>query len=388
MTQEHPHPFHWVRKVDTALLELDQVPLYGNAPRFDFQRISSLIASHFGITGLSLEMGECAWRDPTDLTEGLGSNLLTLGAALTPLSGEALWLMSRQDVAYLTSWLMNGKARGRSVSSEILQEGFYRYLALNALDALQGLEPLKDFSLKLDEEASLPHGASWCADIKLTFEQRSCWGRLVINEHLLTSWQRHFASLRELFSLTPLAKSLEVSVGVKTGSVVLTAPQWKKLKKGDFVLLDRGSYDPKHKDGVASITLAGTPLFHVSVKENKIKLLDYALFYEDEMENREPAPEMQESEPNASETMGEENMIPADEGRSMAVKDLPLHVTVELARLRISVDQLMKLSPGNFLELPIHPEQGVALTVNGQKVGRAELVYLGEKLGIRILETA
>jgi type III secretion system YscQ/HrcQ family protein len=387
MTQEHQHPFHWVRKIDAALLELDQVLLYGNAPRFDFQRISSLIASHFGITGLSLEMGECAWREPTELTEGLGPNLLTLGAALTPLSGEAIWLMSRQDVAYLTSWLMNGKARGRSVSSEILQEGFYRYLALNALDALQGLESLKDFSLKLDEEPSNPQGPSWTVDIKLTFEQRSCWGRLVVSKHLLTSWQRHFASLRELFSLTPLAKSLEISVGLKTGSVSLTAKEWKKLKKGDFVILDRGSYDPKHKAGVARLTLPGTPLFHVSVKENKIKLLDYALFYEDEMENRDSAPEMQENE-IASAEIGEKNMIPADEGLSMAVKDLPLHVTVELARLRISVDQLMKLSPGNFLELPVHPEQGVTLTVNGQKVGRAELVYLGEKIGIRILETA
>ncbi len=385
--QEHQHPLHWVRKIDAALLELDRVPLYGNAPRFDFQKISSLISSHFGITGLALELGECTWRKTPDLTEGLGQNLLTLGAALTPLSGEAIWLMSRQDVAYLTSWLMNGKARGRSVSSEILQEGFYRYLALNALDALQGLESLKDFSFKLDEEASLPHESSWCADIKLTFEQRSCWGRLVISSHLLTSWQRHFASIRELFSISPLAKSLEIPIGVKTGSVLLTAAQWKKLKKGDFVLLDRGSYDPKHKAGIASLTLGGTPLFHVSIKENKIKLLDYALFYEDEMENRKHAPEEQESEMGLAE-IGKENLIPADEGRSMAIKDLPLYITVELARIRISVDQLMKLTPGNFLELPIHPEQGVALTVNGQKVGRGELVYLGDKLGIRILETA
>jgi flagellar motor switch protein FliN/FliY len=54
----------------------------------------------------------------------------------------------------------------------------------------------------------------------------------------------------------------------------------------------------------------------------------------------------------------------------------------------MTVDHLMKLSPGNFLELPIHPEQGVNLTVNGQKIGRGELVYLGEQLGIRILELA
>lgn len=372
-----------MRKVDDALFALDRIPLYGNAPRFDFHKISSLLSSHFGISGLTIELGECSWRDSSSLTEGLGPNLLPLGAILTPLSGEAVWLMSREDVAHLTSWLLNGKTKGRGVSSEILQEGFYRYLALNALDVLHSASPLKDLSLKLDDEASLPQETCWAADIKLTFDQKTCWGRLLISEHLMTSWQRHFSSLRELFSLSPLAKSVEVPIGVKTGSVLLSQKEWKKLKKGDFVLLDKGSYDAKQKTGVASLMLGSTPLFHIAVKENKIKLLDYALFYEENMETREPSPEVEH------ETTSEQgNQIPSEEGQMMAVKDFPLYITVELARLRMSVDQLMKLSPGNFLELPMDPGQSVSLTVNGQKIGRAELVYLGEKLGIRILETA
>ncbi len=373
---------HWIRKIDEALAREDRIPLHGNAPRFDFQKISSAIASSFGVDGLSFELGECAWRNPSDLKDGLGSRLLTLGASLTPLSGSAIWIMERQDVAALASWLLNGKTKGRSVSSEILQEGFYRYLAIHALDALQSEEPLKELSLKLDDEAPLPQEPCWCADIRLSFEERTCWGRLLISSHLLTSWQRHFSSLRTLFSPSSLAKSLEVSVGVKTGSVLLSANEWNHLKPGDFVLLDKGSYDAKQKSGVASLTLGPSPLFHVAIKENKIKVLDYALFYEEDMETKDPSPEL-ENEPSTHESA-----IPSEEGRSMAVKDLPLYITVELARLRMTVDQLMKLSPGNFLELPIHPEQGVVLTVNGQKVGRAELVYLGEQLGIRILETA
>jgi flagellar motor switch protein FliN/FliY len=59
---------------------------------------------------------------------------------------------------------------------------------------------------------------------------------------------------------------------------------------------------------------------------------------------------------------------------------------VELARLKITLDKLMSLNPGNLLELPIHPDQGVTLTIHGQKVGKGELVYLGEVLGVRILE--
>jgi len=377
------NPFSWVRKVDEALQKCDQVPLHGNAPRFDFDELSSRISSHFGMEGLTLELGECAWREASDLPEGLRPHLLPLDITLSPLSGDAVWLMARQDVAHLASWLMNGKEKTHSVSSEILQEGFYRYLALNALDALQGLEPLKALSLKLNDGVSLPQEPCWCADIQLSFEQKSCWGRLVISSHLLTSWQRHFASLREIFSLSSLAKSIEIPIGVKTGSVLLTKDEWKKLKPGDFVLLDRGSYDAKHKTGVASLTVGPTPLFHVAIGENKIKVLDYALFYEEDMDKRKSGSQM-ENEPTA----GQESVVPPAEGIAMAVKELPLYVTVELARLRMSVDQLMKLAPGNFLDLPLHPEQGVTLTVNGQPVGRAELVYLGEQLGIRILETA
>ena len=370
-------PLAWARKVDAALQQLDKIPLNGNAPRFDIERMSGAIASHFGSPSLSVEINDCSWKEATKVKEGLGSNVLNLGIAITPLAGEAVWLMGREDIARLTSWLMNGKARGRAISSEILQEGFYRYLALEALDALQGFEPLKHFTMKLSEEGDFTAEDAYCIDVKISIEQRSCWGRLVLSGKLITSWQRHFASLRELFSLSKMAQSIEVPLSVCTGHVQLSTNEWKKIEEGDFVLLDRGGYDPRHHEGAATLMLGSTPLFQISIKENKLKLIDYAVFYEETMEKSPLAPEV-----------SSEIATPAEEKESIAVKELPLLVTVELARLRMTVDQLMKLSPGNFLELPIRPDQEVALTVNGQKIGRAELVYLGEALGVRILETA
>lgn len=70
----------------------------------------------------------------------------------------------------------------------------------------------------------------------------------------------------------------------------------------------------------------------------------------------------------------------------MAIKELPLTVVAEVARVRISLEKLMQLQPGNMLDLGTHPGQGVSLTVNGQCVGRAELIQLGDALGLRILE--
>jgi len=373
----HELPLAWARKVDNALRELDRIPLYGNAPRFDISQISSLIATHYGAPSLSVELGECSWCAAGEVKEGLGSNVVSLGIGIAPLAGEVIWLMGREDVAHLTSWLMNGKTRSKAISSEVLQEGFYRYLALEALDALQGLEPLKSFSLKISDEGGSLEKNAYCIDVKLSYEQRSCWGCLVLSPRFLTSWQRHFASLRELFCLSSLAQSVEVPLSICTGTISLTTEEWNQLKIGDFVLLDRGGYDPRHHEGTASLMLGSTALIHVNVKENKLKMLDYALFYEEIMKT-----------PGEPDKIGPENPLPAEEERAMAIKELPLHITVELARLRMTVDQLMKLAPGNFLELPVHPEQEVSLTVNGQKIGRGELVYLGEALGIRVLETA
>ncbi len=183
--------------------------------------------------------------------------------------------------------------------------------------------------------------------------------------------------MRHPFCLTEAAKSVELPVAICTGSVSLMLTEWKDVKPGDFILLDRGGYNPRHHEGAAYLTAGNVPLFNVSIKENKLKLLDYTQVYEEVMKKSEPL--------NNDQT---EDALHPEEERVATIKDVPLQITVELARLRMTVDQVMKLAPGNFLELPIHPEQEVALTVNGQKIGRAELVYLGEALGIRILETA
>lgn len=71
---------------------------------------------------------------------------------------------------------------------------------------------------------------------------------------------------------------------------------------------------------------------------------------------------------------------------STAIKDLTITVSVELARITITLDELMNLSPGNTLELPAYADKKVTLSVNGQKVGVAEMLQLGDTLGLKILE--
>ncbi len=369
------HPYAWVKKVSENIQKLDEIPLFGHAPPLDWSHVSSLLSSKFGIQKFTVQPKEQKWRTEQEIGEGLGSHILVTPLTLSPLTPPLFWTMGKGDREKFTSWMLHRQGKGKSFASDILQEGYYRFLMLEVLGAIQPLSPIQQMSLHLGDEAPLPSEHAFCIDLQLTFDATTCWGRLIITPEFRKAWVEHFAAFPAEYAPSPLSKKLEMVVGIKTGSVRLSTKEWENLEIGDFVLLDTGSYDAKKSQGMALLTLGQTPLFQVKIKQNKIELLDYAFIYEDTMQEQKSA-----SPENALKK------LEIAEEEAMAIKDLPITVAVEFARLKITLDKLMSLNPGNMLELPIHPDQGVALTVNGQKVGRAELVHLGETLGLRILE--
>ncbi len=365
-------PLAWVKRIASEISDLNTIPLFGHSPPFDWSYFSSSLSAKFGLSHLSVYTKDQQWREGSDLKQGLGSHVHVLPITLSPI-GTAYWMMSQQDVAKLASRMMKPERKTHTALSEILQEGFYRYLAVEALDSVQGIEPFLSLTLQLSEEEP-PIDKAFCIDIEIKIEQKSCWGRLILPTEFRAKWVQHFSHLPSAYFPTEIAQQMELYIGVKTGSVILHQEEWNQLKPGDFVLLDQGSYDAQREQGSCFLMLQSTPLFNAHIKHNKIELVDYAFYYEDNMEQKEePSPDE-----NTPHTNQEEEVT--------AIKELPLYVTVEIARLKMSLDQIMHLTPGNTLELPIHPDQGVSLSINGRKVGRAELVYLGEQLGLRILE--
>lgn len=362
----------WIRKIATHLQSYDQVPLFGHAPSFDWDRFSVLLASRFGVKNLSIRAEKQQWRSAEELKEGLGGHVLVMPLKVGPLEGSAFWMMPREEIAKFTSWMMHGQSKTRPLSSEILSEGFYRYLLLQALDVTSGLDPMKRLAPLLSEESPMPESDALCVDIEIEFEERSCWGRLAIEPTLHKSWISHFAAIPADYIPSAAAKSVELTVGVKVGSSLITQSEWGGVQEGDVLLLDRGGYDPRKSQGAAYFMLGSIALFQVKVKHNKLEFLDYATSFEEEMDNKMKSEPLQPLPPVNDEVA--------------AIKEVPLQITVELVRMRITLEKLMQLAPGNVMELPIQPEQGVNLSVNGQVIARAELVHLGEALGVRILE--
>lgn len=71
--------------------------------------------------------------------------------------------------------------------------------------------------------------------------------------------------------------------------------------------------------------------------------------------------------------------------KGASIGSVPLNVSVQLCQIELSLKELLSLEPGKLFPLKNNPSAPVTLVVNGKNIAHAELVYLGDKLGIRLL---
>ena len=66
--------------------------------------------------------------------------------------------------------------------------------------------------------------------------------------------------------------------------------------------------------------------------------------------------------------------------------DVPLSVTVELGRTRMTIQELLSLGPGSVVELDKVAGEPLDIVVNDRLVARGEAVVVNDKFGIRITD--
>ena len=66
--------------------------------------------------------------------------------------------------------------------------------------------------------------------------------------------------------------------------------------------------------------------------------------------------------------------------------DVPLDVSVELGRTRLSVQDLLGLGPGSVIELDKVAGEPLDILVNDRLVARGEAVVVNDKFGVRITD--
>ena len=66
--------------------------------------------------------------------------------------------------------------------------------------------------------------------------------------------------------------------------------------------------------------------------------------------------------------------------------DIPLEIKVELGRVRIQIQELLKLIPGSAVKLVRLEGEPVDILANDTLIARGEVVVQREKYGIRVTE--
>jgi len=68
------------------------------------------------------------------------------------------------------------------------------------------------------------------------------------------------------------------------------------------------------------------------------------------------------------------------------VLDIPLEVTVELGRIKMLINDLLKLGQGSVIELTKLAGESLEILANQKPIARGEVVVINEKYGIRLTE--
>lgn len=66
--------------------------------------------------------------------------------------------------------------------------------------------------------------------------------------------------------------------------------------------------------------------------------------------------------------------------------DIPLQITVELGRTKMSLQEVLQLGQGSVVELDKLAGEPLEILVNERPVARGEVVVVNEKFGVRITE--
>lgn len=69
-----------------------------------------------------------------------------------------------------------------------------------------------------------------------------------------------------------------------------------------------------------------------------------------------------------------------------ALMDVPVSLSVEIGKTRMPIQELVSLAPGSIVELDREHSAPLDLLVNGTLIARGEVVVIGQRFGLRLVD--
>jgi len=98
--------------------------------------------------------------------------------------------------------------------------------------------------------------------------------------------------------------------------------------------------------------------------------------------------EQAESEASAAAAFDEvvDDALPGSDVNLDVVLDIPVNISMEIGRTKISIRNLLQLNQGSVVELDRLAGEPMDVLVNGTLIARGEVVVVNEKFGIRLTD--
>jgi flagellar motor switch protein FliN/FliY len=387
------------------LFKLDAVPLFGTLSPFPVEAFAKKISDKLKIGNLTIEASVPKWIEGDKRTSGLGSKFSLFELSSASLKGALFVFISDGEQKSLFKALVPIDS---SVIDPEYQEGITPFLLFEALSTLKELGWPEGIAFAASEIEHLPDEPLLSQDVTFSFQGKTFSLRIAFSK-TLQEFLQTMGAQKEFKHLIDASRAdqFDVTAHLEIARIPLTLAEWKGCAPGDFLLLPAGSFDADGEKSKVLLTIEGRPLFRAKIKEGNLKILEHPLAYEETEMNREENTEEEFEEVEAEdideaeeETEGGEEeeeapvqkkAVPAkkvETKKPITPEEMLLPLVVEAGRIKIKLKTLMELEPGNVLELDLHPERGVDLVVNGNLIGRGELLKIGEAIGVRILEIA
>ncbi|AVI61813.1 flagellar motor switch protein FliN [Halomonas sp. GFAJ-1] len=105
----------------------------------------------------------------------------------------------------------------------------------------------------------------------------------------------------------------------------------------------------------------------------------------EEPEHKTPAPVAKSASDEVFRPLGPESGSAQSRDLEM-IMDIPVKLTVELGRTKLTIKQLLELAQGSVIELEGLAGEPMDILINGYLIAQGEVVVVEDKYGIRITE--
>ncbi|MBM3199279.1 MAG: hypothetical protein FJZ58_08550, partial [Chlamydiae bacterium] len=273
----------WLRHIIHDISSCQQVPLWGFCPLFPWQKVQERLQQELENTSFSFLPSTCTLTQPEEFLTPFGRKPRTVCFQLSPLPGHVFWVISSETLSQLVALSLEKTAQN-GIDDEQFQEGFYYFLLLQICDQITKEKTYNSLQIQWIEEQDLPTHACLTVDVPFQICEHTLMGRFIVSSPLHKAFSSHFPPMPVTQSLSPISSQIDASLSLEIGSCSLAPSEWNGVQPGDFLLLDRCSYDPVTQSGTGTLSLEQTPCFIVKFKQHNIKILDYAT-YQGEVDN-------------------------------------------------------------------------------------------------------